>query len=367
MKRTILGNSRNVLKRFAAATLAAVTLVTALPGQAFASKATTSIEDIYISENHYAETMKTVAVPYIDAYKQTGYITGQKNASLYYEKYVKEDAKGSVVISHGNGENLEKYDEMIYYFLNMGYSVYGIEHRGHARSGRLGVDNYQIYVESFDYYYKDLKTFVDQIVIPSSGKENLYLFAHSMGGGIGARFLEVYPDVFDAAILSAPMLEINTGSVPPFFAKLLASGASITPFKNKYVMGDGIFNPDYNFAGCHTKSEVRYTRAWETRIANPALQTGGNSYQWLNESFNATKKATSSSEAKKVKVPVLLFQAGQDTLVEDGGQNTFAKYAKDCYVIRFEHAKHEMWGEKDETLRIYLNRVFSFLDGTLQK
>ncbi|MDO5292512.1 MAG: alpha/beta hydrolase [bacterium] len=361
MKKTFLGNSQKVLKKFAAATLAAVTLVTALPSQAFAAKATT-IQDIYISENSYAETMDSVVEPYIEAYKKTGYLTGEKKVSLYYETYAKENAKGTVVISHGKGENLEKYDEMIYYFLNMGYSVYGMEHRGHSRSGRLGIDETQVSVDSFDNYCKDLKKFVDQVVIPQAGSDNLYLFAHSMGGGIGARFLEKYTNVFDAAILSAPMLEINSGSIPPFFAKLLAHGLSITPYENKYIPGAGPFNATYNFDGAHTRSEVRYTRAWETRIANPELQMGGNSYQWLSEAYYAAAKATSILEASKVKIPVLLFQAGQDTLVEDGGQKTFAKYAKNCTIIRFEDAKHEMYAEKDVVLSIYLDRVFTFLE-----
>ncbi|WP_330376022.1 MULTISPECIES: hypothetical protein [Terrisporobacter] len=34
------------------------------------------------------------------------------------------------------------------------------------------------------------------------GNDNLYLFAHSMGGAIGGLFLEKYNDYFHAAILN---------------------------------------------------------------------------------------------------------------------------------------------------------------------
>lgn len=361
MRNTVLLNScKQSLKKFAAVALAAVTVVCSMPGQANAAKAT-SIKDIFVSEDNYAKTMDSVVEPYLDRYKQTGYITGQDKVSLYYEKYIKKNAKGTIVISHGFTENLEKYDEMIYYFLNMGYSVYGIEHRGHSRSGRLGIDEYQVNVESFNDYVKDLKTFLDEIVVPEASKDNLYLYAHSMGGAIGARFLETYTNYFDAAILSAPMLEINSGNIPPFFAKLLAHGLSITKYANQYVLGHGPYDGTYDFEGANTTSEARYARAWETRENNPVLQMGGGSYKWLSESYHATQMATSYGQASKVKIPVILFQAGQDSLVGSDGQNKFVKYAKNCKMVRYENAKHEIYAETDEILQDYLGKVFKFL------
>ena len=348
-------------RRIAAVTLAVMTtVVSVLPSQVNAASKN-SVKDYLVSENNYANTMNTVVEPYINAYKQTGYITGEKNASLYYEKFIANNAKGTVVISHGLGENLEKYEEMIYYFLNMGYSVYGMEHRGHSRSGRLGIDDTQVHVEKFDYYLEDLKTFLDEVVVPEAGNDKLYMFAHSMGGGIGTRFLEKYTQYFDAAILSAPMHEINSGKIPPFFAKMLAHGASITSLANKYVAGQGPYEDPYDFANGNTTSEARYARSWQIRQDNEAYQMGGSSYKWLSECFYATEKMTSYSEARKVKIPVLLFQAGKDTLVEDGGQNKFVRYAKNCKLVRYAYGKHELWNENDEILRDYLNKVFNFL------
>lgn len=359
-KKTLFKNTQSVFKKVVAGALAAITLVSAMSATADAAKAKT-VSDIFISENEFAETMESVVVPYLDQYKKTGYITGKKKAKLYYETYVQENAKGTIVISHGLTESLEKYDEMIYYFLNMGYNVYGMEHRGHSRSGRLGRDAYQVNVEDFSYYFKDLKTFLDEVVVPQATKKNLYLFAHSMGGGIATRFLEEYPKYFQAAILSAPMLEIQSGNVPPFFAKLLAHGLSITPFADKYIMGQGVYTGEYDFTNCNTSSEARYKRNWEIRQNNSILQMGGSSYQWLSECYHATITATSLFEASKVKVPVILFQAGKDTLVGDSGQNKFAKYAKNCTLVRYDNAKHEIYGESDEILFDYLNKVFTFL------
>ena len=67
-----------------------------------------------------------------------------------------------------------------------------MEHRGHGRSGCLSKScNTQVEVESFDYYVKDLKTFLNEVVLKDKRfNNNLYLFAHSMGGAIGTIFLE---------------------------------------------------------------------------------------------------------------------------------------------------------------------------------
>lgn len=345
------------------AMLLAVTAVTAnVSGAQVHAGTKPSFEDIYVTEDKYEDELQSTVVSYIEQYKETGYITGRKGMQLYYQKFTLEDARGTIVISHGLGENLERYQEMIYYYLNMGYSVYGMEHRGHSRSGRLGIDDTMVSIDSFDNYYKDLKTFMDQVVVPEAGNENLYLFAHSMGGGIGARFLQEYPGYFKAAVLSAPMLEIQSGNIPSFFAKLIAHGASITPWKNKYVIGKKPWDDTYDFENANTNSEVRYRMGWRVMVENPELRMGGVSYQWLSESYNAALVASSIVKASKVEIPVLLFQAGKDTLVGDDGQNKFARYAKNCKKVRYAAAKHTLYLAEDEVLHDYYKKIFAFLE-----
>lgn len=349
-----------LLQRVLAIVLVIATAFTLVPENVLAA-GKVSIDTIHISEDVYVEKMADVVEPYLEELIQTGYVTGKKDVSLYYEKYIVKQAKGTVVISHGFTENLEKYNEMIYYFTNMGYSVYALEHRGHSRSGRLGKDDTQVNVEDFDYYVEDLKTFLDKVVVPEASKDNLYLFGHSMGGGIAVRFLETYTKYFDAAILSSPMIEVNTGTVPDFLAKALAYGISYTKYADEYVLGHGPYTDDYDLAGSGTSSEVRYNYNYNTRINNEELRMGGASYRWCSEAFAATYTMRLWCQASKVKIPVILFQAGQDTYVGNDGQNTFAKYAKNCELVRYENAKHEIYAECDEIQTDYLNKVFGFL------
>jgi len=341
------------------------TLFTTLPIQAEETKneeVSEKFSALYVTEDVYDAKMDETVVPFIKQFEEEGYITGEKGLSLYYRTYNLIGAKGTIVISHGLGESLERYEEMIYYFLNMGYSVYAMEHRGHCRSGRLGSDATMVGLDSFDNYYKDLKTFIDQIVVPVEGKDNLYLYAHSMGGGIGVRFLEKYPEYFKAAVLSSPMLDINSGSVPSFFAKIIAHGASITPWKNDYVAGKKPYSDAYNLEKANTRCEVRYKRSWKSKKENPMLQMGGTSYQWLSEAYFGVAAATFSGNVSKVEIPLLMLQAGQDKMVGRDGQDSFAKRAKNCQLVRYEDAKHTLFQEKDEVLKDYCEKMFTFLE-----
>ncbi|MGL5345804.1 MAG: alpha/beta fold hydrolase [Peptostreptococcaceae bacterium] len=297
----------------------------------------------------------------IKSYKSTvedGYFNGKENLSIYYRKYVIEESIASIVISHGFCESLERYEELINVFNENGFSVYAIDHRGHGRSGRLGVDDSQINVEKFEYYVEDLKTFLDEIVTENNNK--LYLFAHSMGGAIGSMFLEKYDNYFERAILNAPMMEIDTGKYPQCFSKVIAKLAYITGQGHRYILNQGPFTGKEDLESSGTSCYDRYILYFNKQISNKQLQTAGGSFHWLNESFKAIKYITSEENAKNVKIPVLLFQAGKDTFVNSRGQNIFAKYASNCRVYEIKEAKHEIYIETDEIFNKYIEKVLSF-------
>ena len=97
-----------------------------------------------------------------------------------------------------------------------GYSIYFLELRGHGLSYRPVTNPSMVDIGDFDEYVEDLKSFLDTIVIPDQTENSelpdytalpLFLYAHSMGGCIATLFLEKYPDIFQAAVLSSPMIK----------------------------------------------------------------------------------------------------------------------------------------------------------------
>lgn len=335
---------------------------------AYASSITEFLRNEHIAEDNYDYEMSNVAEPYIDSIKKTGYINGVDDQSIYYEKYILEDAKASIVISHGYTENLEKYNELIYYFLKNNYNVFGIEHRGHGRSGSLGIaDKTQIHVESFEDYVTDLKIFMDEVVIPEKKDKPLFLFAHSMGGGIGVKFLEEYPEYFDQAVLNAPMLEINMGVIPSFVGRAVTKCAVMLGKGGDYAPGMSSYSPDYNVDTIGTSSETRYVHSRKFVWNNEELQRGEASYNWVYEALTATNEIIKKENASKVKIPVLLFQAGKDTYVKPNGQDKFAQYAENCQIKYYADSRHELYLESDGIQKSYLKNLFEFYENGLKE
>ena len=98
---------------------------------------------------------------------------------LSYRNYLVKDAVGSIVIVHGFTEYCEKYTELVWYFMNAGYNVFTYDHRGHGFSDRQ-VEGYELaHVNRFEDYVSDLEHFVNNVVIPKGGKENINIFINS--------------------------------------------------------------------------------------------------------------------------------------------------------------------------------------------
>ncbi|WP_051560593.1 alpha/beta fold hydrolase [Clostridium beijerinckii] len=328
-----------------------------------ASVSKSNLGEIYISESNYNEDMKSEAEPYIKGKLESGYISGDKDVKLYYEKYNIENAKANIVISHGYTESLVKYHELIYYFLKEGYNVFGIEHRGHGRSGTLGIaDKTQVNVENFNQYVIDFKKFMDEVVMPNNQGKKVLLFAHSMGGTIGTKFIEDYPDYFDAAVLSAPMLEVNTGNIPKFLADIIVEFEVAIGNGGNYVLGKKAYTPEYNVNEIGTNSLNRYKYSHDIVDNSEELQRGGASYNWTKEAFDTTNEIIKPENASKVEIPILLFQADNDTYVKSEGQNKFASNAKNCEIKKIDNSRHEIYLEKDEIQRPYLDELLDFYD-----
>jgi len=327
-----------------------------------ATKLFSGLEDKknYIYQKNYKEDMVNKVEPYLKKNLKHGYIFGKNNSKLYYEKFIIENSKANIVICHGFGEFTEKYYELIYYFIQEGYSVFIIEHRGHGRSQRLGMDQSQINVENFNYYVEDFKKFIDEIVIPSCKNKELLLFAHSMGGGIGTVFLEEYTNYFKAAVLSSPMHEINTGKIPKSLAKVISKSMKFLGMKRRYLPGQTTYTDKKGFASSATSCKERYEYLYQKIKNNKDYQSGGSSVLWYLESLKATKNLIKKENASKVKIPVLLFQTEYDTYVNPGAQNKFAEYAQNCQLIQIKQSKHESYFEKDEITFSAIEKMLLF-------
>ena len=139
-----------------------------------------------IPETHYRQTMKTVVEPQLAALREELSMPLSDGGSLHAELYEQPTATRAVVILHGYTESGEKFREMTWYFLQSGFNVYAIDHRGHGRSARQFKETYLTHVDHFTDYVQDLEAFMQRIVLPRTQTLPVCLYAHSMGGAARA-------------------------------------------------------------------------------------------------------------------------------------------------------------------------------------
>lgn len=319
-------------------------------------------EDFFLEEEKFEEEMDSTVLPYLEKHKKEGYFQTEGEIPIRYQTFLTEDAKAVIVISHGFGEFMEKYSEMIYYFLKKGYGVCILEHRGHGGSGRETDNLGKVHVKDMNVYVEDFHNFLKDIVIPVAGGKKLYLFAHSMGGCIGALFLEKYPGYFEKAILNAPMMTFKTTDYPSNVAKVTGKLMCLLGQGNSYVFGQGDFSNEYAFEKSCISSEARYSYYFHMRSENKHYQNSGATFQWLNSAFHGTDDVRKKENLKKISCPVLVFQAEDDQYVTDYGEYYFVNHVEQAKLIYVKGAKHEIFQSGNDIIIPYYNKVFQFYD-----
>lgn len=324
-------------------------------------KMSMNIQSLPVSENNYAETMQTVVEPALEKCRKDDKFKSFDGNEIHYEQYIKENSIGNVVISHGFTESAEKFREMVYCFMQMDFSVFAIDHRGHGKSFRYNPSEPQVVtIREFEEYVKDLNAFVTEVVKPAGEGKPLYLYAHSMGGAIAVQYLQTYPDVFDKAVLSAPMIQAQMPIPPGVTLAMIGFFSAIGKKDDKVFVHKG-FNPDANYKDSHDTSEARFEYYKAKRIANPLLQTSAASYRWVRESIKVVKKNLDPERCARIKCPVLLCQPETDTSVISEKENEFIKLIPNGTLKQFPNSRHEIYYSVDSTLLMYLQTIEEFL------
>lgn len=309
-----------------------------------------------IDEEKYEEQMARIVEPYLRNYAVCG-----KTGGLYFEFYGQKNGghRGTIVISHGFTESCEKYHELIYYMHRAGYQAAVVDHRGHGRSLREVEDMQLVHVEDFSQYVEDFRGFIEAEVIPRAGDEPLYLYAHSMGGCIGALYLERYPETFERAVLNAPMFGVNNGNIPDFAAGLLCRVNILFGKKRERLFVTGRFDPEEPFENSGCDSSARHDYYLKKRREKEEYQTSCASYGWALQAMKAGKRAIRRENVSAVKIPVLLFQAANDTTVRLREQDLFLKRIADGRKV-VKESRHEIYRMPGEKLGAYLEEMFAF-------
>lgn len=314
-----------------------------------------------LGEENYRQEMEQTVLPYLQERKKELWLEREPGRRIYGVCCRADRPRGIVVISHGFTETTEKYRECFWYFLRMGYHVYGIDHCGHGRSYRLTEDFSLVHTDSYERYVKDL-VFAAEYARNENGALPLFLYAHSMGGGIGAAAAAYRPRLFRKVILTSPMIRPQTGPVPWQLAVGIAESACMLGHEKAYAAGQ----KPYSGSGCFEKSaagsRARFEYYKEIRESSPRYQMNAASYGWL-KSAGQLNWYLQSQAWKRILSPVLLFQAGEDAFVSNREQERWLgklKRRADARLVRVRGVKHEIYNAGEETLVPYWKKIFAF-------
>ena len=247
-------------------------------------------------------------------------------------------AKGTVLIVHGLGEHIGRYEALAAWLNAAGWQVAGYDQRGHGASGGKRGD-----LPDGEALQRDLAQVIDALRDDAElGSGPLLLLGHSMGGLVAARFvaggltantagdLPAWFRPVDGLILSSPALDPGMSG----WQRLqLVLGVALAPH---LAVGNGL------------------KPAWISR--DPAVVAAYQADPLVHDRLTPAMARVIVDDGERVRqhapdwvVPTLLLWAGSDRCVAPGGSVEFAEVAPAQAVTAqgFELLFHEIFNEPE--------------------
>lgn len=316
----------------------------------------------------------------IQQFWQQGEFTSFKGIDqtrINYAAFTKTEHQECIVLVNGRSESYLKYQELAFDLHQQGFNLFILDHRGQGLSQRLLKNTQKGYVKNFDDYAEDLHQFITEIVTKNcSNKANAssssqpHLLAHSMGGAIAVRMMQLYPSSVKSAVLTSPMIAVENGNIPNWLAQsIIYSGDKLDSWfsdEASYFMGQTDFKETKFTENELSQSAVRYQNFLNVYQENKSIQLGGVTIHWLEESIKANNDIF--ADLDKLSAPILLMQSGNDTIVSNQAQNDFCEQlhnldANSCpdgkpFVVK--NAFHELMFEQDQYRTPAISKALSW-------
>ena len=240
--------------------------------------------------------------------------------------------RGVVVLVHGLGEHIDRYDHVARRLNGLGFAAVGYDHRGHGRSpgqrGGMPTDE-SLCADLGRVLYAAREAFPGPLV----------LMGHSLGGLIAGRFvaegLQPTPAKWwravDALVMSSPALDPGTNAVQ----KLLL--AVVAPMLPNLAVNNGL---KVNWISRDADVVKAYA-------ADPLVHDRITGRLGL---FVARQGPAVIAAAPNWKTPTLLMWAGSDRCVAPAGSAAFAGAApRDVVTVReWPGLFHEIFNEPEQ-------------------
>ena len=162
-----------------------------------------------------------------------GRLDGVEGVELYWQGWLPSlessagPPRGVLLICHGMGEHSGRYATVVDALVPDGWAVYGLDHRGHGRSGGV-----RVHVSHYADFLADLDTF--RRMVATRNETRPFLLGHSMGGQIALAYALDHQDDLAGLVLSAPALQAPP--VPRAVRAVATLLARVTPTLRRAVV-----------------------------------------------------------------------------------------------------------------------------------
>jgi lysophospholipase len=290
-----------------------------------------------------------------------GTFTTADGASLRWGHLPAENPRAECILVGGFGDFIEKQFETIRDLAARGFSVWCLDWRGQGGSTRPKRWPTRPRARRFDRDAEELALFAANRLSP--GRRHV-LIAHSMGGAIALLCLRRHPGLFDAAVLSAPMLGVPIGRTPPTLLRAVTGPVRLAGFGIFRLPGTYRYHPDRPPTPERSRvssdaERCRVRHAWVS--SNPALWLDQPTYGWLDPALSLIVRIGKQRFLAAIKTPILLGSAGRERVVAPAAIARAARFLPDCTLVELPESKHEPFMERDAIRNVWLDRINRFL------
>ncbi len=247
-----------------------------------------------------------------------------------------ENTRAVIILVHGLGEHIQRYPDWAELFKEQGIGFLGVDLPGHGRSqGRRG---------NISSYYQ-LAEMID-ILLESSHRTfpgcPVYLYGHSLGGGIVLEYLLKNKPELKGAIVTSPWLRLSFE--PPTGKVVLANIM-------KYIM-PGLTQP----SGLNI-NHISHNESVVQKYGKDPLVHGKISVSLFAAAMSAAKY--SLAHASELKIPTLLMHGSEDMITSPEASREFAEKTEMVELKIWEGGYHELHNEpfRDEVFAYIMNWI----------
>lgn len=247
-----------------------------------------------------------------------------------------KNEKAKIIALHGFVEHFQRYDYEFSFLNDGGYTVLGLDHRGHGAS-----EGERAYVNEFDEFISDLDQYLHLIKDQFEDKP-FYFFGHSMGGLILFSYLIKnkfeHPN-FRGVVFSAPALVVNP-NISPVLQKLSSIISLLAPRLETVPLKIENLSQDPEVAIAHPDDPLNYKGKIKARMGAEMLKQ----MKW------------SVKQLHLFDYPFLTMHGDKDEHADISSSQLLFENAKsdDKKLKIWEGMLHEITKEKDKALVMQL-------------